>query len=357
MYGISPKDSFIQQTLRMLPEQPKDGMVVFFHREGFLRFDGLTCHRTASFPTGVVRVANDDKTLDCSATFVAGFVMQQAAARKTIEIEWPKICRASSLRKEGYPHYLFCSSPEIMVTFTRHATALPELTARVPTVTTEHGVKNRQALLQRPASIVMPEKVRHVQGSVRWALDHGSSLTVVGGGHSGHCWMSNVVSIDLNAFDQIYIVKAKGKGDRFRPDSDNTRVVVEAGCKSGDVIRETMAAGLTIPMGARPSVGAGLWLQGGIGHLARLHGLACDSITGAVIVSVASGQIFCIGDVPGQFQPVGAMQPENGHDLLWAMRGARTNLGIVISVTFKAYVAPSFSVRNWVVQLSNSDEA
>ena len=38
-------------------------------------------------------------------------------------------------------------------------------------------------------------------------------------------------------------------------------VVAEAGCKTGDIVRETMAAGLTVPLGARPSVGAGLWLQ------------------------------------------------------------------------------------------------
>jgi hypothetical protein len=33
------------------------------------------------------------------------------------------------------------------------------------------------------------------------------------------------------------------------------------------------------------SLGAGLWLQGCIGRLARLHGLACDAIVGAVVIS------------------------------------------------------------------------
>lgn len=65
-------------------------------------------------------------------------------------------------------------------------------------------------------------------------------------------------------------------------------VVAEAGCKTGDIFRKTMAAGVTVPLGARLSVGAGLWIQGGIGHLGRLHGLACDAIVGAVAVSVDS---------------------------------------------------------------------
>lgn len=118
-----------------------------------------------------------------------------------------------------------------------------------------------------------------------------------------------------------------------------------------------MAAGLTVPLGARPSVGAGLWLQGGIGHLARLHGLACDPIVGAVIVSVESSQILCIGYVPSQHCPAGAVRVENEPDLLWAIKGAGTNFGIVVSVTFKSYAAPTYLTRNWVVPLSDNLEA
>lgn len=71
-----------------------------------------------------------------------------------------------------------------------------------------------------------------------------------------------------------------------------------------------MVAGLTVPLGARPSVGAGLWLQGGIGHLAKLYGLSCDAIVGAVVVSIASSQALYVGHVPSQHRPAGAVQPE-----------------------------------------------
>ena len=64
--------------------------------------------------------------------------------------------------------------------------------------------------------------------------------------------------------------------------------MAEAGCKTRDIVRKTMAAGVIVPLGARLSVGVGLWLQGGIGYLARLYGLAYDVIVGAIIVSVDS---------------------------------------------------------------------
>jgi hypothetical protein len=36
------------------------------------------------------------------------------------------------------------------------------------------------------------------------------------------------------------------------------------------------------------------------------------------------------------------------------MKGARTNFGIIVSVTFKSYAAPTYLTRNWVVLLSDN---
>ncbi|KAI9799435.1 MAG: hypothetical protein M1825_004535 [Sarcosagium campestre] len=352
MYGMKPKRRYIERTLEMLVERPQGGMVAVFHRDGALHLDGLVCHRTASFPTGVVCVANDDEMLDCFAPFVAGFVMQDVDVDKAIRVEWRKVCRALGRREEAHPDHLLFSSPNVMAAFTQHATALPELTAQVPLVRGFQTVKNREARLHRAAAIIKPIEVRHVQQCIRWALKHGVGLTVIGGGHSGHCLWPNVVSVDMSAFNQVHILTTGQDGG----DSDSL-VVAEAGCKTGDIIRNTMAAGVTVPLGARPSVGAGLWLQGGIGHLARLHGLACDAIIGAVVVSVDSSQVLCIGRVPSQHRPAGAVCPENESDLLWAMKGAGTNFGIVVSMTFKTYAAPTYLTRNWVFKLSDNVEA
>ncbi|KAK5991819.1 hypothetical protein PT974_05205 [Cladobotryum mycophilum] len=356
MYGMNPKHRFIERALEMLVERSEGGLVVVFHREGALHLDGLVCHRTASFPAGVIRVVNDDEALDCFAPFIAGFVMQDTGVDKATRVEWRKVCRALGRREEAYPNHLLFSSPNTMMVFTQHATALPELTAQVPLEKGDKTVKNLEARLHRPASIIRPTEVRHVQQCIRWALEHKVGLTVLGGGHSGHCLRSNVVSIDMGAFDQVHILTAGEDGGKSGSDSGSL-VVAEAGCKTGDIIRKTMAAGVTVPLGARPSVGAGLWLQGGIGHLARLRGLSCDAVVGAVVVSVDSGQVFCIGRVPSQYQPAGAVRPENETELLWAMKGAGTNFGIVISVTFEASAALVYSVRNWVIPLSNSLEA
>jgi len=140
--------------------------------------------------------------------------------------------------------------------------------AQVTSLNGDKAVKNREARLHHPASIVRPIELRHVQQCVRWALKHGVGLTVVGGGYSSHCLWSNVVSVDMGAFDKVYILTAGDAGGQSGSESVSS-VVAEAGCETGDIVRKTMAAGVTVPLGSCSSVGAELWLQGGIGHFVR----------------------------------------------------------------------------------------
>lgn len=231
MYGMKPKHRFIERALEMLVGR---GMVVVFHRDGALHFNGLVCHQTASFPTGVVRVENNDEVLDYFAPFIAGFVTQDVDVDKAIRADWRKVCRALGRREEAHPDHLLFSSPNVMVAFTQHATALPELIAQVPLVKGDKKIKNREARLHRPASIMRPTEVRHVQQCVQWALKHGVALAVIGGGHSGHCLRPNVVSVDMGAFDQVHILPAGEEGGDSGSDSDSSPlVVVEAGCSAG----------------------------------------------------------------------------------------------------------------------------
>ncbi|KAJ5595098.1 uncharacterized protein N7459_001306 [Penicillium hispanicum] len=355
MYSMKPEVKFIEQALSMLVEQPEGGMVVVFHCDGALQLNGLVCHRTASFPTGAICVADNDEVLDCFTPIVAGFVMQDAEVNKGIQIEWRKVCRLLGRRDEAHPERLFIGWPNVMAAFTKHATALPELTAQVPLLNGGKTVKNRESRLHNPAAIVKPREIEQVQQCVRWALKHGVSLTVIGGGHSAHCLWTHVISVDMSNFHQVHVLTAGS--DQDSDSGFGSLVVAEAGCKTGDIVRKTMATGVTVPLGTRPSVGAGLWLQGGIGHLARMYGLSCDAIVGAVVVSIDSSQVLCIGCVPSQHRPAGAIRPENDTDLLWAIKGAGTNFGIVVRVTFKAYIAPTYATRNWVVPLSDKLEA
>ena len=353
-YGMKPKQAFIERALKLLDKRA-EAMLVVFHRDGTLHFGDLVCHRTATFPTGVVRVPNDDETLDNFAPFIAGFVMQHSDMDKAVRVEWRKICRALSKSKDDHPHDLEFSSPSIMVVFTQHANKLSELAAHAPLLDEPVTIKNSMARLRLPVPIVRPTEIRQVQQCVRWALKYDLNLSVLSGGHSGHCLLRNVVCVDMSAFDRVHFVPME---DSREPVSDTgCLIVVEAGCKTGDIVSKTMTRGMAVPLGSRPSVGAGLWLQGGIGHLARLHGLSCDAIVGAVLISAESGQILCVGNVPERHQPVEAVRPEHEDDLLWAVRGAGTNFGIVVSVIFTTYGAPTYFTRNWILSLSDGLEA
>ncbi|KAH8175242.1 phosphoribosyl transferase domain-containing protein [Sarocladium implicatum] len=356
MYGMKPKHQYIEKALQMLGQSSEGGLVIVFHRSGTLHLDGIASHRTALFPTGQVRVVNIDSILDRFASFIAGFNLEDAEESKALCAPWRKVCRVLGRQDEADPGHLFFESPECMAAFTRQATTVTDLKAQVPMTVPDSRVKNREARLHRAASIARPENVEHIQQCARWARRRGLSLTVIGGGHSGHCLWPDVVAVDMSAFDRIHVLTTWEEEGESGSDQ-GPLIVVEAGCKTGDVVRTAMDAGLTIPLGARPSVGAGLWLQGGIGHLARLHGLACDAIVGAIVISVASGQVLCVGRVPNQHQPAAAVRPENEKDLLWAMKGAGTNFGIMVSVTFKAAPAPTYWIRNWVVPISNTLEA
>lgn len=153
MYGMNPKHRFIKRALAMLVKQPQSGILAVFHR-GYLDLDGLVCHQTASFPTGVVSVADNDEVLDSFTPFVAGFTMQKVDVDHAMRVDWREVCRALGRREEDHPNHLFFRSPEIMVSYTQHATALPKLTAQVPLVKGDRIVKNREARLHCPASIV-----------------------------------------------------------------------------------------------------------------------------------------------------------------------------------------------------------
>ncbi|KAF2669436.1 hypothetical protein BT63DRAFT_260991 [Microthyrium microscopicum] len=346
MYGMKPKRKFIEQALEMLTEEPQQGMVVIFHREVDLQLEGLVCHRTASYPTGVVSVRDEDKVIDEFAPFVAGYILQNGDSGKAVRKIWREECRALGRHEDAPPNHLLFSDPNIMVAFNPHATKLSELTATVPLYDGKKSIKNPEARHCKPAAIVRPTEVQHVQQCVKWAIKHDTGLTIIGGGHSGHCLWPNVVAVDMSAFNQLHILDLAKDEVAILPDAKYL-VVAGAGCTTGDIIRNTMQFGVTVPLGARPSVGAGLWLQGGIGHLYQSHGLACDAIVGAVMVSVDSGQVLHIGYVPREHRPPGSVRPENERDLLWAIKGAGTNFGIVVTVIFKTDAAATYAIRNW----------
>ncbi|GAB2654804.1 FAD-binding oxidoreductase [Saccharopolyspora gloriosae] len=166
---------------------------------------------------------------------------------------------------------------------------------------------------RRPALIARCSGTADVVDAVRLARDHDLLIAVRGGGHSvaGHSIHDGALLIDLSAMRGV--------------DVDPQRRVarVQGGATWGDVDRETQLFGLAVPGGIVSSTGVGgLTLGGGIGWLHRAHGLACDNLRSAEVVTA-----------DGKVRRAGPEDPE----LLWALRGAGGNFGVVTAFEFDAH--------------------
>jgi FAD/FMN-containing dehydrogenase len=112
------------------------------------------------------------------------------------------------------------------------------------------------------------------------------------------------------------------KGVRVSPAARTARA--EPGVIWGEFDRETQAFGLATTGGVVSTTGiAGLTLGGGVGWLMRSHGLTCDNLVSADVVT-ADGQLRT------------ASANENA-DLFWALRGGGGNFGVVTSFEYRLH--------------------
>ncbi len=118
------------------------------------------------------------------------------------------------------------------------------------------------------------------------------------------------------------------RGVRVDPASRTARA--QPGATWGDFDAETQAFGLASTGGVVSTTGiAGLTLGGGVGWLVRKHGLACDNLISADVVT-ADGSPLTVDE-----QQIG--------DLFWGIRGAGPNLGVVTSLEYRVHpVGPVF---------------
>ncbi|KAJ5096687.1 phosphoribosyl transferase domain protein [Penicillium angulare] len=353
MYRMQPKAEFIRRAVQFLVDLPEKGMVIVFHRDEQWDLAGLFCHEQATYPTGTISVKNCDEDLNKFSSFIVGFTWQDNDERHRMQSQWQQICRKLGHR-EMLPNQLVFSSPAMLATFSQLSVSYSSPPPGVPSWTVQRPLKNREVRGIKPPLVFRPTTIEHVAQCVRWAIKNGFSATVIGGGHSGHCVRPNVVAIDMGEFNEVHITSDWTLENSHESGS---LIIAGAGCKAGEVISEARVKGLTVPLGSRPSVGAGLWLQGGIGNLTRLHGLACDAIVGAVMVSVDSGQILFVGNVPSRYRPAGATRSQNEEDLLWAIKGAGSNFGIIVSVIFRGFLVPTYFVKKWIISMEDGKEA
>jgi FAD/FMN-containing dehydrogenase len=149
---------------------------------------------------------------------------------------------------------------------------------------------------------------------VNFARDGNHLLAVRSGGHSaaGHGTCDGGVVIDLSPMKGV------------RVDTKRQVAWAQTGALWGELDRETQAHGLATVGGTVSDTGiGGLTLGGGLGWLMSLHGLTCDNVVSAEVVT-ASGKTLR------------ATKNENA-DLFWALRGGGGNFGVVTAFEYQLH--------------------
>ena len=167
---------------------------------------------------------------------------------------------------------------------------------------------------RRPALIARCVGADDVASAFELARAHGLDVAVRGGGHNpaGHCVCDGGLVIDLSSIRRVEV------------DADARIARAEGGATWLDFDSATQAFGLAAPGGIVGSTGvAGLTFGGGIGHLTAQHGLSCDNLVGAEVVTPNGAVIHA--------------SPDGDADLLWALRGGGGNFGVATRLDFRLH--------------------
>ena len=167
---------------------------------------------------------------------------------------------------------------------------------------------------RRPAMIARCTGTSDVIAAVGFARSEGLTVAVRGGGHNvaGNATCDGGLVIDLSPMKGV------------RVDADARTVRAQGGLTWGEFDKETQSFGLATTGGLVTTTGiAGFTLGGGIGWMMRKHGLACDNLISADLVT-ADGQTETVSET------------ENA-ELLWGLRGGGGNFGVVTEFEYRLH--------------------
>jgi FAD/FMN-containing dehydrogenase len=165
-----------------------------------------------------------------------------------------------------------------------------------------------------PAAIVRPNDAADVSRVITLARESGLELAIKSGGHSlaGHSVPEGGIVLDLSGMKHLEI------------DVEGRTAWAETGLTAGEYTAAVGSHGLATGFGDTGSVGiGGLTLGGGVGYLARKHGLTIDDVLAAEIVS-ADGELLYA-------------DAEEHSDLFWAIRGGGGNFGVVTRFRYRLH--------------------
>ncbi len=163
----------------------------------------------------------------------------------------------------------------------------------------------------RPAVIARCADAADVRHAIGFARSEGLEVAVRGGGHSipGFSTVDGGIVIDLSPMKAIEV------------DAGQRTAVAEGGVLWSELDAATQEHGLAVTGGLVSTTGiAGFTLGGGIGWLMRKHGLTCDNLRSAQVVT-ADGRVITASDAQNS-------------DLFWGLRGGGGNFGVVTSFEF-----------------------
>lgn len=165
---------------------------------------------------------------------------------------------------------------------------------------------------QRPEAIAFPADEREVAATVAYARERGLRVAPQATGHNAAPLGSLDGTLILNTSELTGV--AIDPGER--------RVRVGAATKWEKVTPRLSDLGLACLHGSSPDVGiVGYSLGGGIGWLARKHGMQANAVTAIELVT-AEGHLVRTDAVH---------EPE----LFWALRGGGGNFGVVTAIEFE----------------------